>query len=309
MPSISETSGTGFLSPLLERGYETLSKDQQIAFTLYNRVILPADGYVFWLNAGQTISVTGSLHYITDKRQDEDQTIGVNKVIFTTSKQVDELNSVGPDSMYVGSFRDLTFSFSRHGGYYEQADLWHYSGDAVYPALKAQLVQSPTELAGLSPVVSNSLPIWLSLNQCGSVYPSFLVPDNIEPPYVVVHIEPSGTSAIQAFPHMTLDNTTIAESSWSLWQLVKDRVRLTLYGFTNDTAARYLYQIFERSRNTDEFGLMSSPVVRDDKRPQAELSAIAQKKTIELTVSYYQAAALGVAKRLILQAGYNFPTP
>lgn len=309
MANISETSDTGFLNPLLERGYETLSKNQKISFTLYNRVILPADGYVFWLNTGRKISVTGSLHYITDKRQDEDQTIGVNKVIFTTSKQIDELNSVGPDSMYVGSFRDLTFSFSRHGGYYEQANLWHYAGDAVYPALKAQLVQSSTELAGLSPVVSNSLPIWLSLNQYGSVYPSFLVPDNIVPPYVVVHVEPTGTSAIQAFPRLTLDNTPGTASSWSLWQLVKDRVRLTLYGFTNETAAQYLYQILERSRNTDEFGLMSSPVVRDEKRPQAELSAIAQKKTIELTVSYYQASALEAANSLILQAGCNFPPP
>ena len=44
---------------------------------------------------------------------------------------------------------------------------------------------------------------------------------------------------------------------------------------------------------------MNMPIMRDEKRGQMELQAIAMKKTIEIDVSYYQARINDIARQLI----------
>lgn len=318
MPSISESVGQqSQLETALRGGLDAIDRGQTVEFTAYTKKVLPIDGYVFWVATGQIMTVKGSLHYATDRHQDEDQTIGVNRVIFTAEQEVTEFNVVSSNTLWVGSEttggEDLQVVFSRRSSLFKQADIWHYVGDAVYPALAAQLISNPTALLTAQPIVSNSLPIWLAQNSFATVYPSFLVPDNIEPPYIVAHIDPGGTEAIQQFPIFQWPGVTQSGSPAPMHdlpssQLMRDRVRLTLYGFNNQTAIQFYASLIEYSLNTEAFGFGNSPAIMDDKRFQVEIAALAQKKTIEIVANYYQAAADAIARRLILSASITTTT-
>jgi hypothetical protein len=70
-------------------------------------------------------------------------------------------------------------------------------------------------------------------------------------------------------------------------------------------AIQYLAMLIDYSVNTDNFGFGNSPAIRDDKRPQVEIAALAMKKTINIIAWYYQSTADAVARRLILGAGFS----
>jgi hypothetical protein len=302
------------LAASLAAGLAQISNNQTVAFQLYTKSTLPTDGYVFWVATGTAVSVNGSLHVLTDRHQDEDQTIAANKMVFTATEEVSQFNAIAPGTMWVGSWQVdgtvLQVAFSETGANYQQAGLWHYRGFAVYPALSSQLVSSAADLP-VEPIVSNSLPIWLSQTTFGTttvpVYASYLVPDNVTPPYVVAHVEPDLTEApsfpIYQWPGNPDPLTALQQMSSS--QLAKDNVRLTLYGFTNQMAWQYLAILIDYSVNSDDFGFGNTPTVRDEKRTQVEISAIAMKKTINIVAWYYQNAADVVARRLILEAGFS----
>jgi hypothetical protein len=252
--------------------------------------------------------VPGSFHYAEERRQSEDETITVNRVIFTTFQDVDDLDMVGPNTMYLGTFDEIRFSFSQRRNYYKQANVFHYLGDAVYPAMATQIVDSRVGFDVQSRVVSNSLPVWLALNayvhsaltpwivprQVFPVFPSFAVPDNEPPPYASIHIEPEDTESIGAAPFIDqLSGHT---------QITQDRVRVTFYGLRNASALDFLDAVNVFSMNTDLIGLMNSPTVRDEKRAQAEQGILAQKKTAEFLVSYYQTRVNDFAQQKILSA-------
>lgn len=324
MPSIGEllNENNSPLASAMAQGVDDIAQGQTLVFTKYVRVVLPLDGFVFWVRADQlshsallnasqlnavalnqapvtitpapTVTVKGSLHYATDNVQEEDQTLGRNRVVFTAESQIDAFNQLGPQVLYLASFDGIRFAFSQRKPYYQQAGLFHYVGDAVYPALASQLVDDAVTLDTSNVVVSNSLPIWLGLNQYFPVYPSYLVPDNHIPPYAAVHIEPNSTQAIQSAPAL--------DQFLSHTQLVSEKVKITIYGARNFNALDYQDYLFQYSLDTDAFGLLNMPVVRDEKRGQSELNVLAMKKSLELEVSYYQTRIRNVARQLILSA-------
>ena len=298
-------------------GLRTLSDDQTIPFTLYVRWVLPADGYVFWLGTGSTFPARGSIHVSIDKKQNEDETVAVNRIVLTTGKEVQQFNKIDPDQMWVGEFAGVRFSFSHSGPRYRAAGLYHYDGVAVYPALANMLVPVGQQLPKSTQVVSNSLPMWFALatyapiwlyppNPKVALYPSFAIPDNLVPPYGAVHV--ASTRELQATPRLgptspvgraalgTATGTTLDSTHW---QLVADRVRVTLYGLTNATALAWLDLVNNYSYDQDLLGVMSCEAVYDEKRAQPELGILAMKKTIEYEVSYYQANADATARQLI----------
>lgn len=300
-------------------GLRALSDDQLVAFELYIRWVLPLDGYVFWLGTGNVIPIRGSVHVTTDKYQREDETISVNRVVMTTGERIQHFNAIKPDEMWVGEVQGVRFAFSRSGPRYQAAGLYHYNGEAVFPALGNILVPVGEQLPKDTLVVSNSLPMWLTLktynpiwlvppNPGITLYPSFAIPDNLAPPYGAVHIEPGGTRQLQATPLLgptrpvgraalgTVNGTTL-DSTY--WQLVADRVRVTLYGLTNQQALDWMVLVNRYSYDQDLIGIMSSSPVRDDKRTQSELGILAMKKTVDFEVSYYQTRADAVARQLI----------
>ena len=316
---LNEGTQTG-LQTSLYQGIEQLAGKLTLTFQRYVRQTISQDGYVFWVLAGQTLTATGSLHYATSQEQEEDQTLGINSVIFTSENQIAQFNTVQDGVLWVcdwetPSGNTIQIAFSRQGPYFPQAKLWHYTGFAVYPALSSQLVQSAADLP-LGPIVNDSLPIWLALpeslaatpgSQASSapVYPSFLVPTNIAPPYIVAHIEPGSTKALGAFPILSWPGTPTPNTALQLMpasQLAQDSVRLTFYGFNNQQAIQYLTAMKEYSENTDAFGFMSSPAFQDEKRTQSEITALAMKKTLTFRASYYQSTSDAFARRLILSA-------
>ena len=309
------------LQNALDAGVRSLSNNQTITFKKYTKVVLSQDSYVFWVFNGTTMDYDGSLHYITERQQNEDETLGMNKFIFTALQEITELNAVNPSTMWIGDWSvdgtTIRIAFSDHGSFYQQANLWHYSGYAVFPALASQLVESAADLP-TDPIVSNSLPIWLAQTTVGTVtypvYPSFLVPDNVTPPYITVHIEPNKTTPLGGFPIYQWPGTTIPNSGASPLhnlpssQLMQDEVRLTLYGLNNQQAIQYFVTLMEYSLATDAFGFCNSPSIHDEKRTQVEIASLAMKKTLTIVASYYQGTADAIARRLILSASVTTTT-
>lgn len=303
---------------------QLLSLDQIVPFTQYTRFVLPLDGFVFWLRT-QTTEVRGSLHANIAKRQNEDETISINRLVLSTASPVQQFNDVSPGTMWIGEYLGLKFAFATATAF-RPTTLFHYTGDAVYPALLSQLVDTGYQLPLDTLVVSNSLPVWLALASYSPVwleplnpgvvlYPSYAVPDNLPPPYGVVHIEPSQTRGLQGAPLLgptrpvgraALGTVTGTSLSATHWQLATDHVRVTLYGLTNSQALDFHDRVNRYSYDQDVIGIMNVPIVRDEKRTQAEIGVLAMKKTIEFDVSYYQTRVNDVARQLIETALINF---
>lgn len=310
------------LQTALAQGLGQLSRHQNLTFTQYTKQVISEDGTIFWVKGSTQITANGSLHYSTDRSQEEDQTIGINSVIFTSESEISELNAINPGTLWICPWSTpdgaiMQIAFSSRGAYYEQAGLFHYAGFAVFPALQTQLVAAASDLP-VGPIVNNSLPIFLQAatsmaalpgSQAPTIthYPSFLVPENILPPYAVVHVEPGMTEAIQAFPRYRW-NERAGTGPYDLpdTQLMRDHVRITLYGLNSQQTRQYLNGLIIYSEATDNFGFMTNPAIQDDKRVQSEIKAIAMKKTITVDASYYQGAADAIARQLITSASISY---
>lgn len=253
-----------------------------------------------------SITVKGSLHYATDRRQEQEETYSVNSVIFSAEKEVNDLNAVGPNVIFIATLNGIKYAFGSRGRYYAQADVYHYSGEMVYPDMQTQIIDPPAAIDTRSAIVSNSLPLWLKLNgympslpaygfgnPSLMLYPSFLLPANISPPFASVHIDPLQTSAIASTPFLDRVSTHS--------QLQHDRVKITIFGQRNSDANDFLDCVYQWSQDYDLLGLMNSPVIRDEKRTQRELSTIAMKKSIEFEVNYYSGVVRNIARQLIEQ--------
>ena len=305
----------------LAQGVETISGNEQITFTLYVKLVLPLDGYVFWVNASlltdsalfnasqynallynnypegvppRQLVAKGSFHFSSDVQMLEDRQSVFNHTIFTSLVEISDFNLINPQFMYVAEYEGMKFAFNRRENFYKQADLYHYRGDALYSVMDTQLIDTMTGFDTTSVIVSNSLPIWLALNQFFPMYPSYLVDQNIPPVYAAVDIAPANTIALQDFPLLDPDSNP--------WQLVKDTVKITIYGIRNHDAINFVQYILDYSRNTDAIGLMNMPVIQDEKMIQSELGILAQKKTITFEVSYYQTTVNNIARKLIEHA-------
>lgn len=315
----------------LEQGRRTIALDQKIKFRLYGRVVLPADGFVFWVlapllkqvpftppNPGLvsaaelsdeemescTVEVPCSLHYTTDFRQDESESYAANRVAMTTREEVREFGEIAPRTMYVGEHAGMRFGFSSQSSRYQQAALWHYSGFALYSDMDTQLVE---RVQDFSPdlVVSNSLPAWLAIQgwappwkfwrDLPPMFPSFAVPDNEPPPYMSVHVVPEATQALASAPTLLADSSQV--------QLARDTVRITMYGVRNEGAMDLIAAAYSYIENAGVLGLMDDlPTIRDEKRTQAEMRTIAQKKSVQFTVSYLQGAMRTVSRQVLRKA-------
>ena len=305
----------------LAQGVETLSGNEQVTFTLYVKLVLPLDGYVFWVNAtlltdsalfnasqynkllynnypegvpARQLVASGSFHFSSDVQMLEDRQTVFNHTTFTSLVEIADFNLINPQFQYIATYQGMRFAFNTRANFYKQADLYHYRGDALYSVMNTQVIDTMTGFDTQSVIVSNSLPIWLSLNQFFPMYPSYLVDQNIVPAYAAVDINPSLTTALQDFPLLDPDSNP--------FQLVKDTVKITMYGIRNHEALNFVQYILDYSRNTDNIGLMNMPVMQDEKMTQSELGIMAQKKTITFEVSYYQSTVNDIARKLIEHA-------
>lgn len=306
MPSLEEVVGApgGPLHDALLAGLADISQQQPVTFTTYSRYVLPLDGFVFWLRRG-TFQATGALHYSTERYQAEDETATRNSVVFTSGTEIVDLNTPNSTTLIVGEIDGMKYAFTRQGWFFPPAAVWHYTGEALQPSEATQLVDNPGRLDPTQLIVSNSLPAWLSLfnyrpiwltplNPAIPLFPSYLVPDNIEPPYGSVHIEPTSTVALQSAPWLDRDS--------SHYQLTAEDVRITLYGCSNNQALDFLDLINRYSYDYNVIGIMNMPTVRDGKRAAPEAMILAQQKFIDVRVSYVQTRINNLARQMILEA-------
>lgn len=300
MPSIAETSGASHqLAAGLAAGVTTISENQEVTFVQYQRVVLPLDGFVFWVKSGllagstySSVTVKGSLHYASGVNQDEGATAVTNAVIFTSLEDISDFQAISPTTIYIATYDGMRFAFNERKPFYRQAELNHYRGNAVYSVMDSQILDAVPVDTSL--VVSNSLPLWLALNAIMPVYPSHLVPQNLPPPYAAVYIKPESTQALGSAPVLDLYS--------SHTQLTRETARITIYGLRNNDALDFQDYVFQNSLDTDNFGVMNIPTIRDDKRTQSELAVLAIKKTFEIEISYYQSRVRDVARQLIKHA-------
>ena len=331
MASIEETIGAKpQLGSGLAQGVETISNNEQVTFTLYVKLVLPLDGYVFWVNASlltdsaiynasqynrilydeyppkipkKQITVTGSFHYNTNVQMLEDRQPSFNNIIFTAISPVTDFNEINPQFMYVAEYQGLKFAFNSRDNYYKQADLYHYRGSSLYSIMDTQVIETMTDFDAQSVIVSNSLPIWLTLNDFFPMYPSYLVDQNKKPPYAAVDIIPSETIALGQFPIINNVIPTSGNPVQSTYnQLASDTVKITMYGIRNNEVLNFAEYVYQYSMNTDNIGLMNMPIIQDEKTTQSEFGILAMKKTITFKVSYYQNTVNNVALKYIQSA-------
>lgn len=325
-------------------GVGLISGQQQYTFNLYVRLVLPIDGFVFWVLASQLtpaflgkyfgdynsapynasafngrkaiapvltpieqaafqFSTNGSLHLSQEIGQDEDTTYTTSTVSFTTPEEVTNFENMAPGTMFITTLDNGTqIGFGSQSSRYLLSGIWHYHGRAVYASMQSQMVDDGRLIHPGLAIVSNSLPFWLALGTPSvPVFPSFLSPFNLVPPYITAHINPEDTEALASAP---LYGPTNSQS-----QLVKDRIRFTMYGVNNDAALDFQTSVLNTSL-LGNYGIMNMPVPRDEKRPQLEFQVIAQKKTMMLEVNYYQMRARQLAQQIIRHATMTFnPTP
>jgi hypothetical protein len=303
MSQISE-AGLSQMAGALRDGLEVLDANAEIEFQSYTRVVLPIDGFVFWQPKVKK-TFKGSLHFSQEIQQNEDELLGLATVLFSSESQITEF-ATSLNTIWVARRGDFRYSFSQQQGFYTQAGLWHYFGHSIIPAFESQLLDTPGIIDPAQAVVSNSLPFWLALNTYVSpfydqvqgsgvtLYPSYLTAPNIAPPYGSVQIGDGDTIPLQAIPYIDRDRNH--------YQLVSDTVNITLYGLQNNAAMDFVDFVLQYSRNTENFGIMNMPLIRDGKRPQTEMQALAMQKKITFTISYYQTRVAQVSRQLILDA-------
>jgi hypothetical protein len=322
MATVNETAtAKPQLAAGLIEGAQTLAGNQLVEFTLYIKVVLPLDGYVYWVNANllndsaiynmavpnvaeynvrgdnippKVITINGSFHFSADVLQFEDRTFAASHVKFTSPILITDFDKISPNMLYIATYEGIQFAFQKHDNYFKQADLYHYRGDAVYSTMTTQVINTVSDINYEDLVVSNSLPIWLTLNQYFPMYPSYLVNQNLKPPFAAVDIDPRETTALQDFQLLDQNSTPN--------QLVHDKVRITIYGIKNHEALNFVNYVCQYSINTDNIGMMNMPVIQDEKQIQPELQVIAMKKSITFDVSYYQTTVNDIARKVIESA-------
>ncbi|EKH7682291.1 hypothetical protein O9X58_004644 [Salmonella enterica] len=305
MPSLSELQQTAKteLNATLTQGLDDLSRFQVVTFTKYIRKVLPLDGFVFWVKASvlssapdsepDTVNVKGYLHLTTESIQDDEQLYDRNVVTFTAQADIDPFNDIGSDVLYIGEFFGIQFSFSRRTGLNEAANLYHYSGEAIFPYMRSQIINSADDIDLADVVVSNSLPIWLSLSQFMPMYPAMLSVQNLVPPYATVKCgEPSPVAG--AF---------CLDEKQNQYQLVSEDVTITVTGLRNAAVEDFLRYVQEYTLSDKaEMGVMNIPVIQDERITQNELNIIAMRKKVKFKVNYYQQRMRNVARKLITSA-------
>jgi hypothetical protein len=297
----------GSLASELAAGVDWIAQSQQITFLLYKKLVLPLDGYLFWVRANLSppvpiepdiVNINGSLHYSTEIGQEENATIAYNTIVFTALAPIDLFQQMNPQYIYLATFQGIRFAFSSQGKYFQQAGLWHYVGVAVTSIMNIQIIDDISKLPSKQ-IVTNSLPIWLAMPSyvppypgftCPfTLYPSFLIPQNEAPPYGAVHIEDTRSLVASATLGPTLTSN----------QLASEIVKVTIYGADNDDIITFLNFVIQYSADWGYIGIMNMPVINDVKQEQAELQAIAQKKEIEFKISYLQRSVRNIVRQYI----------
>lgn len=323
MVGISEAfkSGTPLASALAD-GLKDISYNATVRFSPYVRLVMPLDGYVFWVNASLLgakklkqfnlcsssvgdVDVACAIHASTDTLQNDDESLDMSTLVITTREEVRPFHDAVGDVLWMGNFEGIRFAINTQSNYYAQAGLHHYIGATIYPAMMTQFIDTLDDLDAKRLIASNSLPIWIAMfaerskfvwlpQPAMPFFPAFLVTDNLTPPYAIIDVKDGESEAMQG--------GALLSSTMSRSLLVSDRVEIITYGAGNDDIMDLVDFVTGAAQGTDlvPMGVMNTPVVTDVKRTQAEANILGQKKSVTFQVDYYQASTRAMAERYIL---------
>jgi hypothetical protein len=280
-------------------------------------VCSPSDNHQFSVVLQQSVTsvtmptdvqVKGSFHYSSQINQDEDAVFDSNSVVFTSLSEIQPFNQIGPDYLYICHYDDLTFAFASRGRLYEQADLYHYQGSALRSRHATQIIEDASQF-NPTLIVSNSLPIWLNMPNyvppypgftCPlPLYPSYLVDDNLPPPFGAIHIEDTECIEMGSAYGPRLQQS----------QLSREKVKVHLYGADNLMASNFVSFVEQYSLDWMKLGLSDSPAIKDIKLTHPEFKILAQRKLVEFNINYRQNVVRDEARQFILHAKVQFYSP
>ena len=323
MASINEAARAGTpLATALAAGLNDISYNQTVRFWPYVRLVMPLDGMVFWVNASLVSAkklkafnlcqssigakdVKCAVHASTDTIQNYDESLDMSSLVVTTTQEVRPFHDAVGDVLWMGDFEGIKFAINTQSNYYAQAGLHHYVGATIYPAMMTQFIDTLEDLDTSRLIISNSLPLWIALfgdaekfvwlpQPVTTLFPAFLVTDNLTPPYIVIDVKDGETIPLQA--------GALLSSDMSRAQLARDTVEITTYGLGNDQIMDLMDFVVGACLAPDltGMGVTNMPVARDVKRTQAEANILAQKKSVTFEVNYYQSSTRDMAERYIL---------
>ena len=252
------------------------------------------------------VEVMGSLHYDSMTDQRADATVDSSTVIFTSLSEIQEFNQIGPDFLYIASYRDIRFAFSSRGYLYEQADLYHYVGKAIYSTTSTQVVD---DIETFDPEVfnSNSIPIWMFMNYYVPPFPGGLTcPFQLFPAFLVDGNTPLPFGSIEVTRTEPLHPVPVLGRRMQADHLCRDRVVIHMYGASNRLASDFREFVEQYSVVENKIGIATTGAITDASHIQSELQVIAQRKSITFEVNYLQSVSRDLARQYIVKAKVNF---
>lgn len=310
---IGDTDNNGLLTAQIDAATATISQGRQFSLVKYTKYTNPADGYVYWLNSGESELVAGSLHNSANQDQQQDETINRNGIIFTTMKPIKSFDAIAPDEMHVLSVTlddpalvdsgPLLIGFNIANNYHEQSGAYHYVGQAVYPQFRQFFIDDVDDFAA-SLLATNSLPIILALGNYIDVplYAAYAVPPNLETAYISVDIQAS--QSLQAVPAY-YETATQSGTSYYVDQFKRDQIELIAYNVTQATAQKLVYQICALSDRLGTYGLANIPSWSEVDRVQSEYGLRANKKGLRMSINYWLSTAQTQLQKTITEATYS----
>ena len=252
------------------------------------------------------VKVQGSLHYDSMTEQRADATVDSSTVIFTSLSEIQEFNQIGPDFLYIAAYRDIRFAFSSRGYLYEQADLYHYVGKAIYSTTATQVID---DIEDFDPEVfnSNSIPIWMFMNYYVPPFEGGLTcPFQLFPAFLVDGNTPTPFGSIEVVRTDPLHPVPVLGRRMQADHLCRDRVTIHMYGAGNRLASDFREFVEQFSVVENKIGIATTGAITDANHIQSELQVIAQRKSITFEVNYLQSVSRDMARQYIVKAKVNF---
>lgn len=274
----------------LQDGLDTVRQGQTISFITYERVILPYDGFVYWVKTGNEQTLVASMVHDENELHHEDQNFRNDSgLIITTTEPLLDFSQDGLDTMSVFEYNNNLYVLRKTGYNSEQSGLFHNIARVIEPALRSILLDSKDDFLKKKAQFTNSIGLFVLLS-CGyfefvsidyPIYPEWLVPLNKKPPYITV-----GVTETEALNNGF--NTVNVDNSLFLVKPAKDYVDINLYGLDNNEALNFLVKLERWSLFYKKIGFLNMPRIKDEQLAQNEIGSLAQKKIIELEIFYYQ---------------------
>lgn len=279
---------------VLRNGIDFLKENNKFIFITYSKAILPYDGFIFWIKRKEETVIVKSIEHTAEEMLQEGDTFRSESTLILTSEEpLFDFSQNDLETIKVIVCNNNRYVIRKSGENTGESGIFHYMARIIEKPLESILLDSEDDFRSRKIQLSSSIPLFILLASGVfdlvpvhyDLYPAWLVPFNKKPPYITVEI-------IKTTALASGSQTVIHHEKEYLLKLVQEEVKFVLYGFDNDAAFIFLKQLEKWSTIYNYIGFMNMPCIEDEVHNQVELGSVAQKKSIELVISYYQSAEL-----------------